>query len=426
MTCRQLMGRGAALAEPATILTGAKAALIGSSPGCRTRGSIVPRQVNGGGLVVGGQKLLSEREQLATLSLWAVPGLGPKAFPAIHDLFHGDLAAVLDLAPSEWAGALDLTANVREMLGRVEKMADLGHCVADRARRAGVGIAFPEDEAFPSNLCRIPDPPPVLFFRGTPSAPRRRLAMVGSRHPDQGFHEIARRFAREVAEGGVGIISGAAIGVDWECHLGALQAKAETWAFVGSALDELDPPQARLMPRVLAGGGMFYSEFPFGVRASANTFPRRNRLISGAADAVLVLRAGRHSGALHTAQAAVNQGRPLLALPGEAGNEAAHGCNALIRSGNARLCLTKQDAWAALGVSPAVSVKPQAPGVRLSDGCLSANARSAYQALGQATKSFEEILGSCPLAPAPLISALCELELMGLVVQHPGKRYEKV
>ena len=373
-----------------------------------------------------GQKLLNERERLATLSLWAVPGLGPKAFAAVLDLFRGDVTAVLDLAPGEWAGALNLTATVREMLGRVEKMSDLGLCVIERARRADVGIAFPGEEAFPSNLCRISDPPPVLFFRGTPSAPRRRLAMVGSRHPDQGFEQIARRFAREVAEGGVGIISGAAIGVDSECHLGALEAKAETWAFVGSALDELDPPQARLLPRILAGGGMFYSEFPFGVRASANTFPRRNRLISGAADAVLVLRAARHSGALHTAQAAINQGRPLLALPGEPGNEAAHGCNGLIRSGNARLCLTKQDAWAALGVSPAVSVKPQAPGVRLSDACLSANALTAYHALGRAPKSFEEMLSSCELAPAPLISALCELELMGLVVQHPGKRYEKV
>ena len=426
MICRQLIGCGTVPAEPATILTGATPALIGSSPGCRTRGSIVRRRVNGGGAGVRGQKLLNERERLATLSLWAVPGLGPKAFAAILDLFRGDLAAVLDLAPSEWAGALNLTASVREMLGRVEKMSDLGHCVVERARRAGVGIAFPGEEAFPSNLCRIPDPPPVLFFRGTPSAPRRRLAMVGSRHPDQGFGEIAQRFAREVAEGGVGIISGAAIGVDWECHQGALQAKAETWAFVGSALDELDPPQAHLLPQVLAGGGMFYSEFPFGVRASVTTFPRRNRLISGAADAVLVLRAGRHSGALHTAQAAITQGRPLLALPGEANNEAAYGCNGLIRSGNARLCLTKQDAWAALGVSPAVSVKPQAPGVRLSDACLSVNAQTAYQSLGRAPQSFEEILSSCQLAPAPLISALCELELLGLVVQHPGKRYEKV
>lgn len=373
-----------------------------------------------------GVKLLNERERLATLSVWAVPGIGPKTFDAIVELFRGDLTAVLDVAPSEWAGALNLTASVREMLGRVERMGDLGHCLLDRARRAKVGIAFPGDEAFPVNLCGIPDAPPVLFFCGTPSAPRRRIAMVGSRHPDQGFARIAQRFACEVAEGGVGIISGAAVGVDRECHLGALTAKAETWAFVGSALDELDPPQAWLLPRVLAGGGMFYTEFPFGVRANQTTFPRRNRLIAGASDAVLVLRAGRESGALHTAHAAVTQGRPLLALPGEANNEAAYGCNGLIRSGNARLCLTKEDAWAAVGLRPALSVKPQPPGVKLADSALTANAQTAYRALGRAPSTFEDILRSCDLSAASLISALCELELVGLVVQHPGKRYEKV
>ena len=368
-------------------------------------------------------KLLNERERLATLSVWAVPGIGPKTFAALVELFKGDVSAVLDLPPSEWAGALSLTASVRKMLSRVEKMADLGHRLLDRAQRANVGIAFPGDVAFPAKLRQIPDCPPVLFFRGEPNAPRRRIAMVGSRRPDQGFAESAQRFALQVAEGGVGIISGAAIGVDRECHLGALEAKAETWAFVGSALDELDSPQAWLLPRVLAGGGMFYSEFPFGVRADKTTFPRRNRLISGAADAVLVLRAGRESGALHTARKAIDQGRPLLALPGETDNDAAYGCNALIRSGNARLCLTKEDAWAAVGVSPAFSVKPLAPGEKLADSTLSAHAQTAYRALGHRSSSFENILGSCQLSAASLISALCELELVGLVVQHPGKRY---
>jgi DNA processing protein len=375
---------------------------------------------------MGRERLLNERERLAILSLWAVPGIGPRSFEAIVGLFRGDLTAVLSLEPRDWVGELNLSVPVREMLRRVKKVSDLGHCLMERALKAKIDIAFPGEEAFPSKLAQIANPPPVLFFRGTPSAPRRRIAMVGSRHPDQGFLPFARRFARQIAEGGVGIISGAAIGVDRECHWGAMEAEAETWAFIGSALDELDAPQAELLPHVLSRGGMFYTEFPPGVRASQSTFPRRNRLISGSADAVLVLRAGDRSGALHTANAAVLQGRPLLALPGNADNETALGCNGLIRSGHARLCLTPEDAWAAVGVAPRASVKPQKPGVPLDPSSLSANARTAYGSLGRTPSSFDDVLNACRLNSASLISALCELELMGLVVQHPGRRYERV
>ena len=373
-----------------------------------------------------GMEQRNDRERLAILSLWVVPGIGPKTFAAIVEFFGNDVTAVLGLAPAEWVGALSLSVPVREMLSRVGKMSDLGECMMERARRANVGIAFPGEPAFPPRLVEIGDPPPVLFFRGTPSTPRRRIAMVGSRHPDQGFDDVAQRFASEVAGGGIGIVSGGAIGIDQACHEGALAVGAETWAFTGSALDELDPPQAKLLPKVLEGGGMFFTELPLGVRASTTTFPRRNRLISGASDAVLVLRAGPRSGALHTAHAAVLQGRPLLAMPGEATNEAAIGCNGLIRSGHAKLCLTAKDAWAAVGVVPGVSARPPKAGVPFDLDSLSDNAKVAYGVVGQAPLSLDDVLMACRLPSGSLVSALCELELLGLVVQHPGRRYQRV
>jgi DNA processing protein len=289
-----------------------------------------------------------------------------------------------------------------------------------------MGIAFPGDAAFPERLTGVDDAPPLLFHLGTPGVPRRRLAMVGSRHPDTGFLPFARRFAREAAELGLGIVSGAAEGVDRACHWGALDAGAETWAFLGSALDELDPAQARLLPYFLEKGGVFYSELPPGVRASTRTFPRRNRLISGASDAVLILRAGERSGSLHTALAALAQGRPLLALPGEVGNEAAAGCNALIRSGRASLCLAAEDACRAVGMSPRLLMKPGPAGRAEGMNGLSAEARAAYEALSRQPKGFDEVLAACRLPSGALTSALCELELSGLVIQYPGKLYEKV
>jgi DNA processing protein len=202
-----------------------------------------------------------------------------------------------------------------------------------------------------------------------------------------------------------------------------LDAGGETWAFLGSALDELDPAQAKLLPHFLARGGVFFSELPPGVRASTTTFPRRNRLIAGASDAVLVLRAGAASGSLYTAQAGRAQGRPVLALPGDVMNEGAAGCNALIRDGHARACLSVQEVWRAVGIHPDQAVAP-------AEGCsweeLSVEARGAYQVLDRVPRSFEEVLAGSRLSPAALTSALVELELSGLVIQHPGRLYEKV
>lgn len=364
--------------------------------------------------------------RLATLGLWAVPGIGPKALESIRGLFDGNLGAVLRAPIGEWSREVKLSATSRQCLSQVESLGELGQQLAARAKRDGVGIAFPGEAAFPGNLVGLPDAPPVLFYRGTPSSPRRRIAMVGSRHPDQGFLPFAQRFAHEVAEAGLGVVSGAAQGVDRACHLGALEVGAETWAFLGSALDELDPAQAKLLPSFLKRGGMFYSELPPGVRASASTFPRRNRLISGAADAVLVLRAGETSGALYTAKAAVDQGRPLLAFPGESTNEAALGCNLLIRSGRARLCLSASDVWLAVGLNPKLAVKPSPAAMPWDLKALSRQAQRAYQLLDRRPRSFDELHGDCEMSSAALISALCELELTGLVIQYPGKRYERV
>jgi len=305
----------------------------------------------------------------------------------------------------------------------VTRLESLAQRVWEACEAGAMRVAFEGEPEYPERLRGLPDAPPLLFYRGEVGPPRRRLAMVGSRHPDTGFLPYARTFARKVAEGGVGVVSGAAMGVDRACHWGALDAGGETWAFLGSALDALDPAQARLLPHFLGRGGVFFSELPPGVRASTTTFPRRNRLISGASDAVLVLRAGADSGSLHTARAGRAQGRPVLALPGDVQNEGAKGCNTLLRDGDARACLSVEDVWKAVGAWPGRAVPPgSGPSVKE----LSAEARGAYQVLERVPRSFDEVLEGSRLSPAALTSALVELELSGLIVQHPGRVYEKV
>src|SRR5690242_17279507 len=234
-------------------------------------------------------------EQRALLALWVVPGLGPRTLGRLRAFTGSEFARLAACPVREWVGEAPLPVPVRRRLVEVQELGPLAERVLERCAAVAMGVAFQGEPAYPARLAETGDAPPLLFYRGQVGPPRRRVAMVGSRHPDQGFLPFARGFARQVAEGGVGVVSGAAAGVDRACHWGALDAGGETWAFLGSALDELDPAQAKLLPHFLARGGVFFSELPPGVRASTTTFPRRNRLISGASDAVLVLRAGADS-----------------------------------------------------------------------------------------------------------------------------------
>lgn len=362
-------------------------------------------------------------EQRATVALWAVPGLGPRTLTALRAFAGGSLVPLESCPVREWIAEAPLPAPVRRRLASVEDLAPLADQMLERCDARGVELAFAGERAFPERLALAQDAPPVLFYLGRVGPPRRRVAMVGSRHPDQGFLPYARNLARQVAEGGVGVVSGAAMGVDRACHYGALDAGGETWAFLGSALDELDPPQARMLPEFLERGGVYFSELPPGIRASRNTFPRRNRLIAGASDAVLVLRAGQKSGALYTAEDGLALGRPVLALPGDVRNEAATGCNELIRDGKARACLSVQEVWNSVGARPVLAMPPEA-GDPWEE--LSAEARGAYQLLDRVPRTFDEVLAGSQLSPDTLTSALVELEMSGLVIQLPGKVYEKV
>ena len=362
-------------------------------------------------------------ESRTLLALWTVPGLGPKALKALSEHCEGRLASLLELPVRDWLEESPLPERVRQQLRPVRTLARVADREQERCRRAGIRLAFQGERAYPERLCEVEDAPPLLYYRGTPLAPRRRVAMVGSRKPEQGFLPFARDLARQVAEHGAGIVSGAAMGVDQACHLGALDAGAETWAFLGSALDQVDPAQAELVPHLLERGGMVFTELPPTKRANKNTFPRRNRLISGASDAVLVLRAEKDSGSLITAEAAQAQGRPVLALPGDLRNPFAEGCNNWISEGKARLCRHAQDVLDTIGVKVGLAVPPGDGAVL--DG-ISAEAKAAYQMLERVPRGFDEVMVRSRLSPAALGSALTELELSGLAVQLPGRLYERV
>lgn len=365
-------------------------------------------------------------EKRAVLGLWCATGVGPQSIGLVA-LRHGGLEAIVDLPITRWLSSVPLHEPAREGLLRLSSLGDHADAELERAHALGMSIAFAGEPQYPRGLAGIKYAPPLLFYKGRGDRDNgpRRLAMVGSRHFEPNFRRAVTELATELARRLI-IVSGAADGIDQLSHRAALSIGGETWAFMGSALDQLDPPQQRISEEMLARGGTIFSEFPSGVRPERKTFPRRNRLISGASDAVLVLRANLKSGAIHTVRYAKNQGRLVLALPGQIDHPTAQGCNRLIRTGVARLAQNAADVFADMGLTRTLSApaQPSAPAVEVTS--LSANAQVAFEAVHRAAADFDQVLSRAPsLNSGQLASALIELELAGLLVQGPGRRYER-
>ncbi|MFN0061197.1 MAG: DNA-processing protein DprA [Myxococcaceae bacterium] len=333
----------------------------------------------------------------------------------------GDWARLLSLSPKAALAAIGLSPKTGwEDFGDTS-FAQLADDVEAACLRAGIRVVFAGDPEFPRRLLLHGGAPPLLFMSGQAGTAGRAVAMVGSRRPEGGFLLVARGLARQIAEAGVAVVSGAAEGVDEACHEGALAVSGETLAFVAGGLDSLGAGAARRVQRIIHGGGSVWSEFPPGVAPTKGAFPRRNRWIAAVADAVWVLRAGEASGSLYTAAAAREMQIPVFAMPGPLGKSVTEGCERLIATGNAQPATRADTLLRALDLVPAASKGTCLP----SDA--SATAQQLFAELPAQGATLEGLEGRFPTLPSwALRSALVELELLGRVVQHPGKQYEKV
>jgi len=209
-------------------------------------------------------------------------------------------------------------------------------------QKNNIVITF-NDANYPSQLKEIADPPPLLFVRGNPDLlSHPQIAIVGSRNPSSLGEETAFNFAKTLSRHGFVITSGLALGIDAASHRGALNAKGYTVAVTGTGLDRVYPARHKELATEIVNTGVMISEFPPGTTAKANHFPRRNRIISGLCQGLLVVEAAKQSGSLITARMALEQNREVFAIPGSIHNPLARGCNALIREG-AKLVETTQD-----------------------------------------------------------------------------------
>lgn len=239
----------------------------------------------------------------------------------------------------------------------------------ERAREAGAWIVCPEDQDYPALLRSIPDPPSVLYVKGT-LEPRdlNALAIVGSRRCSFYGREQAERFGALLAGAGMAVTSGGARGIDSAAHRGAMShPMGRTIAVLGCGVDQVYPPENKALFEQIAERGAILSEYPIGTPPVSENFPRRNRIVSGMSRGVLVIEADERSGALITArQACDDHGRPVFAVPGRVDNRMSAGPHKLIREG-AVLCAGLEDILDALGPLPHDVAEPMLFGEKPSE-----------------------------------------------------------
>ncbi|TBW56470.1 DNA-protecting protein DprA [Marinobacter halodurans] len=274
---------------------------------------------------------------------------------------------------------------------------------------------------YPAALRQIHGAPPVLYLKGRRDLlSRPQIAIVGSRNATRSGLDHARQFARALAERGVVVTSGMALGIDGAAHQGALEAGGSTLAVLGTGVDVAYPAAHRRLAAAIPERGALLSEFPPGTRARAGHFPRRNRIISGMAQGTLVVEAGLRSGSLITARLALEQGREIFAIPGSIHNPLARGCHQLIRQG-ATLVESVQDieeqlaAWGSAAAEPLpVDEEPDVP------AHLGADARTVFGALAFDPCSTDDLCDRTGLSADVLLQAILMLEMEGLVLTVPG------
>ncbi|AQS60569.1 DNA-processing protein DprA [Desulforamulus ferrireducens] len=277
-----------------------------------------------------------------------------------------------------------------------------------------------EDENYPAQLKNIYDPPLALFVRGAlPSQDKIHLALVGSRQASPYGLAVAESFASELAASGVVIVSGMARGIDSAAHRGALLAGGTTIAVLGCGPDVVYPKENHKLMKQIMEQGAVITEFPPGTAPTAWHFPSRNRIISGLSQGVLVIEAAEKSGALITADFALEQGREVMAIPGNINNLKSAGTNKLIRQG-AILVTSPAEVWEELGLGD-ISLKQREQ--KESQIALTDSEMKVLATLSHLPSTQEQIIHECQLPAGEVAVALTMLEIKGLIRVLPGKMY---
>ncbi|MDO8591332.1 MAG: DNA-processing protein DprA [bacterium] len=273
-----------------------------------------------------------------------------------------------------------------------------------------------DDPDFPEILRQIPSPPKELFWIGTHPGEfldKPRVAIVGSRKVSAYGRAVTERLASELARAGVVIVSGLALGVDSIAHQATLDAGGLTIAVLPTSLDQIYPAShLNLARQIMSSGGCLICEYPPGTEAFPSNFIARNRLVSGLADVLLITEAAKNSGTMHTAGFALEQGRTVMAVPGNINAPGSEGCNNLIKTGAAP-ATSVSDVFFGLGLDP--GAPRQTKIFRGSD-----NEQKIFDLIKGGITDQEELAEAAKLASPALSATLTMLEINGYIRAESG------
>lgn len=358
---------------------------------------------------------LKERLE-ATLGLLSIPGVGRVRYHRLVKQFGSPQVA---MAASK--SDLEAVPGVSHTIASDIKTGYDQHLVNESVSRIiqlGWAVSFFGDVDYPSQLENIISAPAILFRVGDDLSKEKLIAIVGTRTASERGKSFAFSLARSLASTGVVIVSGMAEGIDSAAHRGAIEGGGKTAAVWGSSLEIVYPPSNKELALRIKSNGAIYSEYPPGTDPAKSSFPDRNRIISGLSSGVVVVEAGRKSGALITSAYALDQGREVFAVPGAPESRASAGTNELIKKG-AKLITNVEDIFEEL---PRLRGQVLAHKyIQLPD--MTDTEKMIVSLLEVETLQLDQISRSTELPVDALMEIMLALELKGIIKELSGKRF---
>jgi len=370
-----------------------------------------------------------DADLLDLIRLTLVPGVGPRTSRALLERF-GSAGKVLRAPEVSLRDVPGVGGKLAEKIARsdreIDPVAELALC-----RELGVTPIAHGSEAYPSSLNEIPDPPSLLYVRGSiEPVDRLAIAIVGSRKCTPYGLRIAEKLATSLARVGLTVVSGLARGIDAAAHRGALAGGGRTLAVLANGLSQIYPPEHDKLADEVVGSGALVAESPMRQGPLAGLFPQRNRIISGLSLGVVVVEATPRSGSLSTASHATEQNREVFAVPGPVDSLPSRGCHHLIRDG-ARLVETVDDILEELGplvrdVRRVPQEPEQAPARSTAELSLSDNERLLLGKLDDRPVAVDQLITLSGLTASQTMATLSLLEMRRLIKRYPGPQFARV
>jgi DNA processing protein len=367
---------------------------------------------------------------LSWLALSLTPGLGARLLGRLLREFGSpDNAFAASLTALEGCGLPGAAAHAVS--------AHVGFPAAEKeiawARELGIQLLHWGESAYPPRLLEIYDPPPLLYLRGNPEVLRRHsISIVGTRRPTPYGNLMAERLGRDLAARGLLIVSGLARGIDCSSHRGACAAAVgATVGILGTGIDVIYPKENRKVFAEVEARGALISEFPLGTHAAPENFPVRNRIVAGMSLGTIVVEGEQYSGSLITARLAMEFGREVYGVPGNATQPSSFAPNQLIKQG-AKLVTGWEDVVEELPTEIRAELFPvESPGAGEQESLfaesLAPEQKKLYDLLSvDQPVQVDTLVEKSGMNSSGVLSALCEMELKGIIRQMPGKQFVKV